>query len=87
MIDVKYLIIGAGVSGLAFANHIKDKNFLIVERENEAGGYCRTVKRGDYIWDFSGHFFHFATNKWKDFFEERIKGRIYRLLIRFVSSL
>ena len=44
MIDVKYLIIGAGVSGLAFANHIKDKNFLIVEKENEAGGYCRTVK-------------------------------------------
>lgn len=72
MIDVKYLIIGAGVSGLAFANHINDKNFLIVERECEPGGYCRTVKKGDYIWDFSGHFFHFATNQWKNFFEERI---------------
>ncbi len=72
MIDVKYLIIGAGVSGLAFANHINNNNFLIVERENEPGGYCRTVKKGNYIWDFSGHFFHFATNKWKDFFEERI---------------
>jgi protoporphyrinogen oxidase len=80
MIDVKYLIIGAGVSGLAFANHIKDKNFLIVEKENEAGGYCRIVKRGDYIWDFSGHFFHFATNQWKDFFEERIdKAEILRI--------
>lgn len=72
MINVEYLIIGAGVSGLAFANHMKGDNFLIVEKENEPGGYCRTVKKGDYIWDFSGHFFHFATDQWKKFFEDRI---------------
>lgn len=80
MMNVKYLIIGAGVSGLAFANHIKDNDFLIVEKENAPGGYCRTVKKGDYIWDFSGHFFHFATDRWKTFFEERIdKQEILRV--------
>lgn len=54
---VKYLIIGAGVSGLSFAQNLKD--YIIIEKENEAGGLCRTIKRNGYTWDYSGHFFHF----------------------------
>ncbi|KIO68274.1 hypothetical protein B4064_1764 [Caldibacillus thermoamylovorans] len=72
MKKVKYLIIGAGVSGLGFANFIKDDNYLILERENEAGGYCRTIYQDGYIWDYAGHFFHFATSYLKDFFNERV---------------
>ena len=34
--NVKYLIIGAGISGLTFANFIKD-DYLIIEKENEVG--------------------------------------------------
>ena len=30
-----------------------------MRQENEAGGYCRTIKRNGYVWDYSGHFFHF----------------------------
>ena len=51
------LIIGAGISGLTFASESSD--YLIVERENEIGGYCRTVRRGGFVWDYAGHFFHF----------------------------
>ena len=65
--NVKYLIIGAGISGLTFANYIKD-NYLIVEKESEVGGYCRTIKKGDYVWDYAGHFFHFKTDEFKNFF-------------------
>lgn len=56
---VDYLIIGAGISGLAFASGLENESYLICEKESDIGGYCRTVKRGDYTWDFAGHFFHF----------------------------
>lgn len=65
---VKYLIIGAGVSGLSFANFIKSDSYLIIEKEKEAGGYCRTIYEQDFVWDYAGHFFHFATPKLKNFF-------------------
>ncbi len=60
----KYLIIGAGISGLTFANYCKGE-YLIVEKENEVGGYCRTIKRNGYVWDYAGHFFHFKTEEFK----------------------
>lgn len=63
---VKYLIIGAGISGLTFANYVDD--YLIVEKENEVGGYCRTIKKKDYVWDYAGHFFHFKTEEFKNKF-------------------
>lgn len=52
------LIIGAGISGISYANFTKN-DFLLIEKENEPGGYCRTIKRNGYVWDYSGHFFHF----------------------------
>ena len=42
--NVKYLIIGAGISGLTFANYA-DGDYLIIEKEKEVGGYCRTIRR------------------------------------------
>lgn len=62
----KYLIIGAGISGLTFANYVDD--YLIVEKEGEVGGYCRTIKKKDYVWDYAGHFFHFKTEEFKNKF-------------------
>lgn len=52
------LIVGAGVSGISYAN-FTTQDFLILEKEQEPGGYCRTIKRNGYVWDYSGHFFHF----------------------------
>ena len=56
----KYLMIGAGISNLTFANYVK-KDYLIAEKENEVGGYCRTIRKNGYVWDYAGHFFHFKT--------------------------
>lgn len=67
----KYLIIGAGISGLTFANYAKG-DYLIVEKESKPGGYCKTIKRNGYVWDYSGHFFHFNTKEFKDIFLKRV---------------
>lgn len=57
------VVIGAGISGLGFANWWRERRpserVLILEAASEPGGYCRTVKRAGYVWDYSGHFFHF----------------------------
>lgn len=58
----KYLILGAGLSGLSFANGIEDNNFTIIEKDELPGGYCKTTKRNGYVWDYAGHFFHFKNN-------------------------
>ena len=71
--NVKYLIIGAGISGLAFANCIKDQDYLIIEKEAEAGGYCRTIRKGDFVWDYAGHFFHFKTDEHKKMFIDNVE--------------
>lgn len=72
MINTKYLILGAGISGLTFANYIKN-DYLIIEKESEIGGYCRTIKRKDFVWDYAGHFFHFKTEEMKNLFIEMMK--------------
>lgn len=60
---VRHLVIGAGVSGLAYANAAHelepDSRVLVLERSEEAGGLCKTVHRAGFTWDYSGHFFHF----------------------------
>ena len=70
----KYLIIGAGISGLTAANAL-GKDYLLLEKEDEVGGYCRTIRRGDYIWDYAGHFFHFKTPEFRQLFCESINEK------------
>ena len=67
----KYLMIGAGISNLTFANYAKD-NYLIVEKESTVGGYCRTISRNGYVWDYAGHFFHFKTEEFRKKFLDKV---------------
>jgi protoporphyrinogen oxidase len=57
--ETRFLVIGAGVTGLSFAGELQDPSYLICEAEGEIGGYCRTVSKAGFVWDYSGHFFHF----------------------------
>ncbi|MCQ2298421.1 MAG: NAD(P)-binding protein [Bacteroidales bacterium] len=65
------LIIGAGISGLSYAAATQH-DYLILERDNAIGGYCKTIYDGDYIWDYSGHFFHFQHEYIKDYVMEKL---------------
>lgn len=67
MKKTKYLIIGAGISGLTFASYAKE-DYIIIEKDNRPGGFCKTTRKGDYVWDYAGHFFHFKTEEFKEKF-------------------
>ena len=76
----RYLVVGAGVSGLAFADWLRDDDYLIIEAEEEIGGYCRSVKRDGFVWDYSGHFFHFRHPEIERYLVDRMGGqRILRV--------
>lgn len=68
---VKTLIIGGGISGLSTASFLND-DYLILEKESEVGGYCKTTIRNGFVWDYSGHFFHFNDEKIKNYMIEKI---------------
>lgn len=59
MEETEFLVVGAGVSGLSFAGRVGRGRCLVLEAASEPGGYCRTVVRDGFTWDYSGHFFHF----------------------------
>ena len=40
-----YLIVGAGITGLSFANFIDTDDYLVLEREPEIGGWCKTIEK------------------------------------------
>ena len=55
--NVKFLILGAGPAGLTFASFLKKhgvSDFLVVEKESEAGGLCRSVMFDGGPVDFGG---------------------------------
>ena len=79
-----YVVIGAGVSGLAFANQVRvqhpDATVLVLESEAEAGGYCRTVHKAGFVWDYSGHFFHFKDPAIEAWLRDRMPGQDIRVV-------
>jgi len=81
MDSVKTLILGAGVSGLATAAALDeggDRDYLVLEADAEIGGYCKTVKKAGFVWDYSGHFFHFKHPEIEAWLRERMPGQRIR---------
>jgi protoporphyrinogen oxidase len=76
MTDVDTLIIGAGISGLATAAALPaSQRTVVLERDAEPGGYCKTVKRDGFVWDYSGHFFHFKHPEIEAWLKARMPGQ------------
>ncbi|HUJ58587.1 MAG TPA: NAD(P)-binding protein [Kofleriaceae bacterium] len=78
--------IGAGVSGLGFANWWRERHpdarVIVLEREAEPGGYCRTVVCDGFVWDYSGHFFHFKHPEIEAWLRARMPGQDVRTVER-----
>ncbi|MFM2419290.1 MAG: hypothetical protein RL385_4013 [Pseudomonadota bacterium] len=78
MESTKTLIIGAGMSGLASAAFSPSDDYLVLEADNEIGGYCKTVKQDGFVWDYSGHFFHFKHPEIEAHLVSRMPGQAIR---------
>lgn len=63
---IKYLIIGAGPTGLGAGYRLQElgeNDFLIIERESEPGGLSRSfIDKNGFTWDIGGHvqFSHYS---------------------------
>lgn len=69
---VKYLVLGAGISGLSFVENKMPEDYLVLEKNANWGGYCGTTIRNDYVWDYAGHFFHFRDKGIREKFISKI---------------
>jgi protoporphyrinogen oxidase len=80
------VVIGAGVSGLGFANWWRARHpeaaLVVLEAEGEPGGYCRTVVQDGFVWDYSGHFFHFKDPAIEAWLRARMPGQEVRTVVR-----
>jgi protoporphyrinogen oxidase len=80
---VRTLIVGAGVTGLATAAALSargDEDYLVLEASGEIGGWCKTVKKDGFVWDYSGHFFHFKHPQIEAWLRERMPGQRVRVV-------
>ncbi|MBN1149874.1 FAD-dependent oxidoreductase, partial [candidate division WOR-3 bacterium] len=79
-ISEKYTIFiaGGGLSGLTSAFFLQRKlvDFVLVEKELDTGGLCRSSKKGGLIFDYTGHLLHFSRNDVYEF----VKGLGIELL-------
>jgi protoporphyrinogen oxidase len=80
------VVIGAGVSGLGFANWWRElhpaADVVVLEGEAEPGGYCRTVVQDGFVWDYSGHFFHFTDPAIEAWLRARMPDQEVRTVIK-----
>lgn len=79
---VEWLVIGGGITGLAFARWLNQPGLLVLEGEQELGGYCRTVHREGFVWDYSGHFFHFKHPEIEAWLRARMPADEVRSIVR-----
>lgn len=82
MVHVKYLIVGAGISGLSFAVQKKNKDYIILEKDAVPGGLARSFYDSGFVWDVAGHFFHFHSKDTKRYYENLMKGKVQATAIK-----
>jgi len=77
--ETKTLIIGGGITGLSAASFLPHSDYLVLEKDSIPGGYCKTTIRGDYTWDYSGHFFHFNNPEIKDYILANVESKMLQV--------
>ena len=78
MDKVKYLILGAGISGLSASYHLGHHNCLILEKEKHSFGLLHSYIRDDFTWDLGPHV-SFTKNEYvKDIFLKSVGSNYYQ---------
>jgi protoporphyrinogen oxidase len=69
-VRVKYLVVGAGITGCTFARLLQmrgEEDVVLLEAEREPGGLCRTKQIGRHVLDLGGG--HFLCTKYPEVYD------------------
>jgi len=72
------VILGAGLSGLSAAFHLKVKDYRIFEKEQEVGGLCRSVVQAGFTFDHTGHLLHLSHPYIQEVIDALLPDRLIR---------
>lgn len=86
MQNYRWVILGAGPAGLTFANKLKENgenSFIVLERESEAGGLCRSKNVDGFPLDIGGgHFLDVRRPKANEFLFQFMPEEEWDLYVR-----
>ena len=80
---MKVTILGAGMAGLALAYFLQDSpqvsQITLLEKEDRPGGLCRSIKKGQYIYDIGPHIIFSKNEETLTWMRKMIEGNENRL--------
>lgn len=76
-------ILGAGLTGLSTAYHLRD-GYDVFEQDSRAGGLCRTMRHNGFLFDYTGHLLHVRRNSTKQLIQRLLPDH-YNLFSRKAS--
>ena len=71
---VPVVILGGGLTGLSAAWHLDGVESLVLEREAEPGGLCRSFAEDGFTFDCTGHLLHLREPRFRDLVERLAPG-------------
>ena len=72
------VILGGGLTGLSAAFHLGDVGSVVVEREAEPGGLCRSFREDGFTFDCTGHLLHLREARFQALVERLLPGTMAR---------
>jgi protoporphyrinogen oxidase len=84
--EKRILIIGAGLGGLSSALHLKGNSLTIIEKEEMAGGLCRSIHKDGFTFDYSGHLLSISSDLMMELIKGLTKGCLQRHMRRAAIS-
>ena len=68
------VILGGGLTGLSASYHLDDVESVVLERDAEPGGLCRTTVEDGFTFDCTGHLLHLREPRYRDLVERLAPG-------------
>jgi len=73
-VRVPVVILGGGLTGLSAAWHLDGVESLVLERDAEPGGLCRSFAEDGFTFDCTGHLLHLREPRFRDLVERLAPG-------------